>query len=308
MIRISKVLFAAAASVAAVGGVAVAQDAPAQPAPAPAADAPASDGTLKPADAPQTVTPATYADPASSSLATTGAEDTSAAWPQSMIDRPLTLNAGMVSAAGFLGVTHVDLKVGTVNVSSTAETMQVAGSFGVSDQLTVGASYGITLHDFEAKGPLELGAAFRVAHGQFKAAAIGTFRYNAESEIGYVSGGLAASYQLAPQFAVYTGGPGQLSVGFTTKDGGTNPIQLDLPVGVAVQATPEVYAYAQTSLGTLGLSKADNIWISDVTPVTVGAAFSPSNKLDVGLSVTSFDAQHATDFVAVFGSVRIFAM
>ena len=116
------------------------------------------------------------------------------------------------------------------------------------------------------------------------------------------------AYDLAPKFAVFTGG-NQLGLGLIRDmDGAPTPITLAVPVGVEVQATPNVFAYAETTVATFGLSDADNLYISDITPAQIGAFFSPSNKLDVGVAATFFDLQHAGDLYAISVAARLFKL
>jgi hypothetical protein len=115
-------------------------------------------------------------------------------------------------------------------------------------------------------------------------------------------------YNVAPTFAVYTGGD-QLDLGLIRSAmGAPTPITLSVPVGVALQATPNVYAFGETSVATFGLSNSSNVYISDITPAVFGAFYSPNNKLDVGLAATFFDLQHAGDIWAITATARIFKL
>jgi len=232
-------------------------------------------------------------------------EGSTEAWPTAIIDRPLTLNAGMVGGSASLGLLHLNL--GMLG-SATSEGLNVAGEYGVSDKITAGAGYGISLHDFEAKGPVDVHARYRIAHGKLKAAAGARFVYDLNSEDGDISLGAIVAYDITPKLAVYTGGD-QLDMGLIrSMDGAPTPITLAVPVGVEVQATPNVHAFAQTNLATFGISDADNVYISDATPAEIGAFFSPSNKLDVGLAASFFDLQHAGDFYAITATARLFKL
>jgi hypothetical protein len=274
---LSKVLFGAAVSVAALGGIAFADE------PSGDTSTTAGDASGAPAD-PTATTPAT-------TVGATG-EQAPAAWPGAIIDRPLTLNAGMVAAGGQAALYHS---------TGDVETLGISGAYGVTNELTVGANYEMAVHEFEAKGPLNVLAAYRLANGKLKAAATVGFSYNFSSETGDLGLGAAVQYNVAPTFAVYTGG-NQIGVGIKSP----NPITLALPVGVALQATPQVYAFAQTQLASFSIKDSANVYISDITPVQVGAFFSPSNTLDIGLAVNFLDVQHAGDAFGVMAAARFF--
>ena len=77
--------------------------------------------------------------------------------------RPLTLNAGMLRLQGDLGILRISFTepiTGTTS-SSTGVGLTIGAGYGVSDQIEVGGSYGLSLKDFEAKGPLTLYGAYR---------------------------------------------------------------------------------------------------------------------------------------------------
>jgi hypothetical protein len=256
-------------------------------------------------DSTTTTDPTTTSDPNAGSTPGVSASSSGAVdgmWPMQIIDRPLTLNQGMIGATGEIGAAHISL--GMLG-SATSEGLNVQGEYGVSNQLTVGAGYGITLHDFEAKGPFDVHALFRLAHGKLKAAADARFGYDLNSQNGDISLGAQVAYNVAPTFAVFTGGD-QLDIGAIRTMSAPVPITLAVPVGVELQATPNLFVYADTTLATFGLSNSSNVYISDATPATIGAFYSPTNKLDVGVAASFLDLQNAGDFWAVLVTARVF--
>jgi hypothetical protein len=231
--------------------------------------------------------------------ATGGSTD---AWPTAIIDRPLTLNASMIGASADLTLAHINL--GMLG-SATSEGIGVAGDYGVSNQLQVGAGYALSLHDFEAKGPFDVHALYRLAHGKLKAAAEARFGYDLNSQDGDIHLGAIVSYLVAPKFAVFTGGD-QLDLGIIRSMSAPSPITFAVPVGVQLQATPNVFVFADTQLASFSISNSSNVYISDITPAAVGAFYSPSNTMDIGVEATFLDLQHAGDFYAITAVARIF--
>jgi hypothetical protein len=289
MIRLSKVMLGTATALAAMTATAMAQT--------PAGDATT---TTDPNAGGGATDPNAASTPNVTATTTPGA---SADWPTEIIDRPLTLNKGMIGADASLGVAHLDL--GMLG-STTSEGLAVAGDYGVSDKIQVGASYGLTLNSFEAKGPFDVHALYRLAHGKLKAAAEAHFGYDLNSQNGDITLGAQVQYNVAPKFAVYTGGD-QLDLGII-RNMGSSPITLAIPVGVEAQATPNVFAFAATQLANFSLSNSSTVYISDITPLTVGAFYSPSNKMDFGIAANFFDLQNASTIWAITATARIFKM
>jgi hypothetical protein len=57
-------------------------------------------------------------------------------------------------------------------------------------------------------------------------------------------------------------------------------------VGFAFQASPQIYAFANTNLAVIEISDAESGFIfADFIPLSLGAFFSPSNTMDVGASL-----------------------
>ena len=48
-----------------------------------------------------------------------------------------------------------------------------------------------------------------------------------------------------------------------------------------------------------------NVFISDITPLTLDAIFALSNKLDVKIDLGFLDLQHAGDFLVLGGGINI---
>lgn len=234
------------------------------------------------------------------------------AWSDQLINNPQTLpKAGLGLLADFeiLKINIPNPIDPTMSASATAEFLELGAGYGVSDKLTVGATYAVDIHDdggtFPSddrwKGPLGLYGAFNVINKDKLSVTAGAdFSINlGNTDDKAIHAGLSAKYMLSPKLAVYTGnvlpiGPaGQhLSIGL-----GTNgPITFAVPVGVAIQATPQVFAFADTTLASFSISNSANEFIfSDFIPLDVGVLFRAAKDLDVGVQFQD-DLKNAGDF------------
>lgn len=150
--------------------------------------------------------------------------------------------------------------------------------------------------------------------------------------------GAVVKYNLSPSVAVYTGapfggsglgfagspfGPGplgnQLQIGLSSaSSGNSGPSTLTLPVGVGLQLSPQVFAFAQTTL--LGAyianapSEADNPAFigSDAKkgglgiPFTAGAFFSLSHELEIGGTLSFPDLENAGELYLFGIAARLY--
>jgi hypothetical protein len=224
-------------------------------------------------------------------------------WTQAIIDRPLTLDAGMFGLGGGVGTTY----------GGVAAIAQVGGAYGVTDRITLGASYEAHANgsDVSARGPVAIHALVRLAHGRWKAAANLDGVYDLASRDGGVSLGAIVSYGVTPTISLYTGGS-QLSATLVRSDAMLpKPITLSAPVGVAWQPSASVYTYASTILASYGLKDAELDYLGDVTPLAVGLFVSPSRTLDLGLEATWLDGWVGNKSASVLGigaQVRLYIM
>lgn len=235
--------------------------------------------------------------------------------PQEIVMRPLTTPGSQITVAGDLGLSFIadqDMGAGLL----------VGGRYGVDDKIEVGASYGLTLaSEFEAKGPFIVEGAYNIMEGNLSVAANATIGYDLEGEaITPLNIGARVRFRVNDQLAVTTGAGGgafglvlpgdtprggQLTI---TLDGEVKPIVLSLPVGVAYQVNPQIYAYLNTTIGHIGIADADGVdgfLFADFIPLQVGGMFSPSNTMDFGASIGWFDLDAASDSMFVFGSARL---
>jgi len=146
-----------------------------------------------------------------------------------------------------------------------------------------------------------------------KGAAIGSFTYNLAGKTGGIALGMFFQYNLSEKMALYTPG-GHLRAQFIAEDpdaagplAAPKPIDLNLPVGFAYQASKNIYAFAQTSIATINISNsATAIIFADATPLTVGAFYSMSNKMELGAQIATGDVPHIGDAFAFSVVGRLF--
>jgi hypothetical protein len=245
-----------------------------------------------------------------------------AMWSDQLIAVPQTLPKSGLGVIGTLEIaneTATDPTTGMTLGSATFEILQLGAAYGISDKLTVGALYAVDLHDdggtFPSddrwKGPLDIFGAFNIMHKDKLSVTAGAdFGINlANTDSKAIHAGLSAKYMVSNKLAVFTGnilpvGPaGQhLSI-----DLGTNgPITFALPVGVGLQLTPQIFAFADTTLASFSISNSSNAFIfSDFIPLEAGALFRAAKDLDVGV-IFNDDLKHAGDAYAIGLTARFY--
>ncbi len=201
-------------------------------------------------------------------------------WPLAIRDRSLTLPQGMWSAGLGVGANN-DLT--SVDVTATG----LWGlSYGVSDELTVGVSYGLAVEpSSEGRGPVSVNAAYTYyAEGALSLIATASAGYDLTGDtLEPLSLGTLVWYNIGDAFTLFTPG-GQLAVGLEDP----SAIGLSLPVSLGYQVNPHMFVSGDTSLGDLALRDGDSSVLgADVIPAGATAWYSPSNKMDVALSVST---------------------
>ena len=263
-------------------------------------------GSAEGADAPAEGAEASPAlDPQEAALEPAGQEvepsagDKWARWSARYIDRPRTLPRQLVEVGGYLDLTRVggDAAVTTVGLVGAA-------AYGVSDQLEVRASYGLTLDEFEAKGPLSVGAAFGLAEGALAIAVTGDLLYDLNTEVGEIGVGARVRYLLSPNFALYS--QRQLLV-TVISDYDLKPANLILPIGVGFQLNAQLYLFGETELASLDLKDSETVALfADYIPLTAGAVFTLSKKFEVGGLLYTDLKNDAFDTLLIEGFARAY--
>jgi hypothetical protein len=270
-----------------------------------------------------------------------------------IIDRPLTLNAGKIGAYADLDILRTTVDTVTVvngtpmttTASNTALGLHLGAGYGVNNDLTVGLEYAFSLaNDFEIKGPLSLYGSYSLFHKDKLTVGVSgvlIFDFDGESvdSMGNVSStvdvslslGAGVRYANTPSIALYTGNgqeygpsgdvglvaPGilgsQLLLGFNNGA----PIVFSVPIGVAWQATPQIYAFAQTELfdvvhvsvteGTTTVSNtSSNFLFADYIPLEIGGFYTVNHNLDVGAALNFGDLKNGVDALAFSLAARYY--
>ena len=250
------------------------------------------------------------------------AAPTDADWPLAINDRPLILAAGKFEIHGGIPfATSSTTNAMGVTTSSTSELLAVGATYGVAPKIEVGADYALRINpDASAKGFLDFHAGYLALHsGKLDVAflagisllfqdgvdAMGMATTNTFASLQL---GAAVRYQIVPKISIFTGNPGtpnglpgfltfvfppvgyQLSIGINN----SGPAYLALPVGVGLQATPNIYAFLATNIATIKLANSSNsVIFSDAIPLAVGGFYSMP-KLDVGVQFSD-DLKNAGD-------------
>lgn len=272
---------------------------------------------------------------------------TGGAATQEMGSRPYTLPKGGLVVYGDFDLTHLASTSGTTSTSFTQEGFHLGAGYGVDDKLTVGAEFsfpvagdGTDTNGF--KGPLRFYGMYGLAHtDKLEVAAEAHFEINLCGTISIsatgggcgtseaIGAGLDARYVLAPKIALFTGspyGPGvpgavgaavfpgisagvgqHLNISFDSNTATT----FDIPVGVALQATPQLFAYLEFDLARINIVNAPTgtdavqVIFSDAhgIPTSIGGFYSVNKNLDVGLNILD-DLKNAGDFYVLALAAR----
>lgn len=223
------------------------------------------------------------------------------AQPQAILDRPRTLPAGEAEAIAALVYTRASPDP---LIDDTAA-VQLGAGYGLTRAIDLTILYPLQLRpdlSGDTSASAELGVTF--LRGRLSAAAHvhGGWQHGT-APVAPLELGVDAQWRIAPRVALFTGDR-ELSIGLT---GDTKPIAIALPVGVAVQATPSVYAQLSTRLFTIGVKDRDSDLIGrDGVPLSLRAFVSPSNAFDVFAAAVLMDAVHPRDAFALALGVRLF--
>jgi len=235
-------------------------------------------------------------------------------------DRAWNLDNGKIELHGSLPIFGSNYSGG--GSGSTFILAGVGGAFGVSDQLELGGDYAFQASpNTDAAGVFAGHALFRVAHDQHMSAALGGAALYSHAADGIViAAGLSLRYRLNKQVSIYTMSSGVPICGgclrilgpvtgqlvFAIPNNGSTEVFLNLPAGIGIQASPELYVFGETSLGTFLLSpRTDSIVeFSDYFGITAGAWLSTSKELELGAAFAD-DLKHAGDIYIIELMARI---
>jgi hypothetical protein len=215
------------------------------------------------------------------------------------------------------------------STTDTFEAMSIGATFGLIDNLQVGADYAFDLHP---KGDISTG--IFAGHAAFQALRGGNLEVAFAASIATNIGGMTtdyelqlglwARYHLAPKVALFTGQPpvpltlGGVSnllsppVAYQGQIGLNNnqPSVIAAPIGLSLQATPQLFLFAETLLATYvhpgtGSGSTEQYIGSDMLPIGVGAWLSPNRQLDLGVTFAD-DLKNASDFYVITVAGRLY--
>ncbi|HEY5948901.1 MAG TPA: hypothetical protein VIV40_25595 [Kofleriaceae bacterium] len=253
--------------------------------------------------------------------------------PRVINERPLTLPKSKLAVHGGLRVGVLTLpNPAGMDVTTTSEGLALGVNYGVSDSSEVGFDYTLGLSPGSLKGPLTLHGAYRAVSGAKLDVAIAagvaidfsdltdpvTMQTTTRTAFSLELGAWAR-YRLTRKVSAFSGLPAlpastvslskfsfalpplpyQLAIGLNN-DGA---IALDLPVGVAYQATPKLYTLFMLDLAHIRVANTANaIIFRDFIPVSLGGFYS-LDKLDIGV-LFSDDLKQGTDYLRLDTVVR----
>ena len=249
-----------------------------------------------------------------------------AGWSKSAIDRPYFRPTGKITAGGDLSIVKFSIPDPTGmggGFSATLDFITLRGAYAVTDQLSVGLNYALSLGlgdgDFEAAGPLTLWGGYQIKHdSKLSVAATGAFSIDVDNtDTKAIGVGLGVRYNVAPKIGVFTGNPygpgaiggsgfgglagalfggGHLSIELNGADMAPSPITFGIPVGAMFQATPELNINVTTSLGTIAINEdaGDSVFIgADFFSLGVGGMFAVNDMIDATFNLGLPDLKEA---------------
>jgi hypothetical protein len=249
--------------------------------------------------------------------------------PLAILARRIVKARGNLVASPNLIVARAPFNTPSGPATVTPIALRAYAAAGITDTVTAGIAYSLPLSDgvdgtpFSARGPLTLFGSFLLLHegpldiavgGDLVADLAGVDMMDNPETHWTLRGGATVRLNAYDKVAIYTGSPlsgtpqgRQLSIGMY--EGGRSA--LSLPVGVAFQATEQVYVYGETTLleiyfangpgdGMGGTKSASAL--GDVTPLTLGALYSLQRTMDVGGALSFADLGDAKYFFVSLGA------
>lgn len=261
--------------------------------------------TVATAESPETSTTAVVPPPVTSTTASTEPEPATARYPRSAIARPLTLPEGLV-AIGADATSNRDF--------SSATGAPIAG-YGITDKAEIQVGYAFATRELEPRGTVAVDFGYAVIRGALD----GKLEAVARARAGYdVLGtvvpplmfGLHVQYSLTPWLALISGTAGsqQLAISVADSADDTRPSYVQLPLGMGVQATDELYLQLDTKLGRIGMNDSEHALIGrDETPLAVTVVYNIMNALDVQASVGADVSSDVGDTLSLLVGARYYA-
>lgn len=227
--------------------------------------------------------------------------------PMEIINRPRTLPGGQLELHGGVDLSHASYNDPTTGASRSSNSLfaPLGLGYGISDDFEVRVFYGLALHPtFTGRTPLDVRLSYTFFRSE-KLSAAAQVRSGVDlgsNDVTPLRVGVNALYKLTGTLAVFTPGE-QLRIGLAGT--GNRPVSLDLPVGVGLQFTPQVFGSLTTNLAHIGIANdGDAVIFGDMLPISLAAFYSFSNRADVGAHL-DIDLKN-TDYVTVGVLARLF--
>ena len=244
-------------------------------------------------------------------------------WSSEIGNRSLITPEGKLEIHGGIPIVEVTGTSPTGIVThDTTELLSLGASFGVIPKLELGADYSAILHpNASAGGLLTFHGAYLVLHrDKLDIAAAGalTFNLDGSTKVG-LSLGAWLRYRITRMFSVFTGNNGiptalaglteyfqpppvgyQLAIGFNNNQ----PVTFAFPVGVGIQATPNIYAFFATEVANIWFANGQNgkrgeVLFADFIPVSIGGFYSMA-KFDAGIVFADDLKAAGDDYIITF--------
>jgi len=215
--------------------------------------------------------------------ATSEPEPPAPRYPRSVIDRPLTLPEGLLSAGADFGGNH-DL--------SAMTTAPIIG-YGITDKLEIQVPYAFGARALEPRGLLGADLGYMLLRGALdgKLEAIARVRggYSVlDNAPAPLMIGVHVQYNALPWLAFITGAPGtqQLRISLANDKDSMKPMDLSLPLGIGLQPFKTLYLEVDTKIAQWNLHQSQNaLLFKDTTPVSLTAVWNVLPQLDVQGSI-----------------------
>jgi hypothetical protein len=223
-------------------------------------------------------------------------------YPTSLLLRPLTLPAGTIQATPEFAHFKIDFGFG----SASATGLFVTGAYGITDQIQVALGTGILVDpEFEWSESLGIAAAF-LAHDteMIDVAATLATSLNFGSGQDIVSGvTLGADSRIVVHDIVF------LRAGQSLVDILFDPffLDLDINVGVGIQATPQLAFVLDTQLVSIGVAGDGNstTHLGDFIPVSLTGFFGINHQIDAFLNLVFPSIEDAGDLYLIQAGANI---
>lgn len=221
-----------------------------------------------------------------------GSAEPAPAWPIEIIDRPLTLPGGWMSA-GVSVAARTDL-----STVGSAATGLWGVSYGVTDALSLGVGYSLAIRELEGRGPLDVNAGYTyLVAGPLTLAATGGYSHDFMTGGDGLAAGTLVWLMVDDAIALISPG-GQLA--YALDDGA---VSLSLPVAVGVQLSPRWFAQLGVELAKIGVAGSETTAFAvDQAGLDLAVFASPHPSIDVGASIAA-DPEAGVADTATFGLV-----